>query len=242
MKKNPENKVPVITSKDIVTGNTVPEKEIRAKLITKGPQALTNSELLSIIIQEGNSSCSSFELAERVLEKVNNDLGGLALADLKSLRIAEGLGIKKAAIIIAARELGKRIITDEANNRKFISGSNDVIDIFKPKLGNLPYEEFWVIYLSNANTILEKTKVSQGGAATTTVEPRIIIKRAIELLASGIILVHNHPSGIAEPSQDDITLTNKISEGAALFGISILDHIIITSGEFLSFRKENLLN
>lgn len=216
-------------------------REIREKLVTKGVDALTNAELMSIIIQEGNTSYSAFELAQKVEEKVNLEFGGLALTDLKGLRMAEGLGIKKAAIIIAAIELGKRMAVDEANSRNMISGNHDVVEIFKPQLGNLPYEEFWVIYLSNANTILEKTKITQGGVVSVAVEPRIVIKRAIELLASGMILVHNHPSGIAKPSPEDIMLTDRITEGAKLFGISIIDHIIITSSKSVSFRKEGLI-
>lgn len=226
---------------DIEEKTHISDKDIRAKLVTKGVGSLTDSELLSIIIQEGNASDSAYELAGKVLKKVRSESGGLALADIKGLRMTEGLGIKKAAIIIAAIELGKRMAIDEANSRKVISGNNDIIDIFKPQLGNLPYEEFWVIYLSNGNTILEKTKVSQGGMVSTTVEPRIVIKRAIELLASGIILIHNHPSGIAKPSQEDILLTSKINEGAKLFGISVIDHVIITCGECLSFRKDELI-
>lgn len=216
-------------------------KEVREKLITKGASALSDDELLSIIIHEGNTSGSSLELARKVLYKARKDFGGLTITDLTSLRMIEGLGVKKAAIITAAVELGKRLALEETCNRTTISGNNDVTDMFKPLLGHLPYEEFWVIYLSNANTVIGKAKINQGGAAAIAVEPRIVIKRAIELLASGIILVHNHPSGISEPSPEDIKLTETISAGAKILGMSVIDHVIITSGKCLSFRKEGLI-
>ena len=122
-----------------------------------------------------------------------------------------------------------------------ITNNEDVVRIFRPQIASLPHEEFWVLYLSSANTIVGKVKVSQGGVSGTVVDHRLVVKRAIELLASGLILVHNHPSGVARPSEDDKVLTGKVSDAASLFDISVLDHLIITTGECFSFRQAGLI-
>lgn len=217
------------------------DKAIREKLVHQGVGTLTDAELISIIIQEGNGASPAVGLAQSVLDANDGSLSQLARAGVKTLRMTGGLGVRKAAALAAALELGRRLGLEEASAPDVIRTNDDVEKIFRPLIAGLPYEEFWVLYLSSANTVLGKVKVSQGGVSGTVVDHRLIVKRAVEVLASGMILVHNHPSGVARPSDDDVRLTEKISAGAALFDITVLDHLIITAGECFSFRHSGLI-
>ena len=217
------------------------DRSIREKLVHQGAGTLSDAELISVIIQEGAHGSTAVELADAVLNAGGGSLSQLARAGVKTLRMTGGLGVKRAAVLSAALELGRRLALEETASPDVIRTNEDVEKIFRPQIAGLPYEEFWVLYLSSANTVVGKAKVSQGGVSGTVVDHRLIVKRAIELLASGLILVHNHPSGIARPSDDDIRLTEKIVAGAGLFNISVLDHLIITSGECFSFRKASLI-
>lgn len=217
------------------------DKEVREKLVSRGAESLSDTELLSILIQDGSASGCTSELASRVLNSAGGTLSTLSRIDMRKLRITEGLGIKKAAILTAAFELGRRIECEKFASPIMIKNNEDIEKMFRPKMSNLRHEEFWVVYLSTANTVLGQTKISQGGSSSTTVDHKIIVKKAVELLSSGIILVHNHPSGVAKPSKDDKVLTDKVAAAAALFDISILDHLIITSGECFSFRGAGLV-
>lgn len=246
------------------------DKLVREKLVNQGVGALTDAELVSIVIREGGAGSTAVGLAERLLAGADDDyvasvgssspaggaspdgsgepahgaarnaLAALARENVRKLRVREGLGIQKAAVLAAAFELGRRA-AEAAVVPVQITSNEDVERIFRPVIASLPYEEFWVLFLSSANTVLDKTRVSQGGVSGTVVDHRLIVKRAIELLASGIILVHNHPSGVARPSDDDLQITRRVTEAAALFDISVLDHLIITSGACLSFRREGLI-
>lgn len=217
------------------------DRAIREKLIHQGVGTLTDAELISVIIREGNELPSSLEIAEKVLSANDGSLSQLTKAGVKNLRITAGLGLKRAAVLSAALELGRRLSLEEGISPDVIRTNEDVERIFRPKIASLPHEEFWILYLSAANTVVGKVRVSQGGVSGTTVDHKLILKRAVELLASGLILIHNHPSGIAQPSDDDIRLTEKIIAGATLFDITVLDHLIITTGECLSFRQAGLI-
>lgn len=151
------------------------------------------------------------------------------------------MGVKRAAMVAAALELGRRTERESYNSTTIIRGSDDVVSLFKPLIGSLPYEEFWVLYLSGANSVLDKIKVCQGGSSSMSVDHKLVVKRAVELLASGIIVVHNHPSGVAQASKEDIELTERLSKATSLFEISLLDHIIITANESLSFKQLGLI-
>lgn len=222
--------------------NHLTDKEVREKLVSRGVSSLTDAELIGLIIQEGSFStgCAT-ELAAKVINASGGNLAQVARLDLKGLRVAEGLGIKKAAMLTAAFELGRRVEQEKYISPITIRSNEDVEKMFRPQLSNLKHEEFWVVYLSTANTILGKSKVSQGGSSSTTVDHKIIVKRAVELLASSIILIHNHPSGVASPSDADKSLTAKVSGAANLFDIEVLDHLIVTSGDSFSFRAAGLL-
>ena len=160
---------------------------------------------------------------------------------LVSVRDVEEAAAYPAARIVAAAELGRRILTLQAAEKTSIQTSDDVIQLFRPELELLQHEECWALYLSSSNRIIERQRVSQGGVQGTIVDHRLIVKRALELLATQLILVHNHPSGSAEASDADRHLTSRIAEAAALFDIRLLDHIIISRSDDFSFRSAGLL-
>lgn len=214
------------------------DREIRERLVTQGAEALSDAELLSILLRDGQDGRPAVELAGRLLERFDGSLARMGRCDLAQLRQVEGLGVTRAAAVVAALELGRRYRADENFMRDTIRSNHDVIEIFRPLLADLPYEEFWAVYLSASNRVLDKIRISQGGVTGTVVDYRIIVKRAIELLASAIILVHNHPSGSPQPSPEDLAVTGKLSRAASLFDIQLADHVIITAGECYSFRQE----
>lgn len=217
------------------------DSHIREKFMRQGAGALTNAELISMVIRDGGDGVSAAELAQKILDAAGGSLCGLSKTDMPALRMTAGLGVKRAAVLTAAFELGRRSAREESESPTVIRTHEDVEKIFKPLIASLPHEEFWVLYLSSANTVVGRVKVSQGGVSGTVVDHKLILKRAVELLASGLVLVHNHPSGIAEPSADDMQLTEKIAAGAALFDISVLDHIIVTTGGCFSFRRSGIV-
>lgn len=212
------------------------DKSVRRKLIDQGVAMLTDAELISIIIREGTPAHSAVELAENLISNTEGGLTSLSRAGIRQLRMTTGLGVQRAAALTAAFELARRLKKGETPTLRQITTNEDIIKIFRPRIAHLPHEEFWVLYLSVANTVVGESRVSQGGVSSTVVDHRLIVKRAVELLASGIILIHNHPSGVAQPSGDDLILTRKIIEAASLFNITVLDHLIVTAGECLSFR------
>lgn len=216
------------------------DREIREKLVLRGTAVLSDEELLSILLHEGIGTAPAIELAHNVIAE-HGGLAALARADLKTLRMNGGIGIKRGAIMAAAFELGRRVAREDAVKPIIIATNEDVVSIFRPMLSALQYEEFWVLYLSAANTVIDKQKVSQGGVSATVVDHKLIVKRAVELLSSAIILVHNHPSGVASPSPEDKSLTEKVMAAASLFDIAVLDHLIITSGDSFSFRQTGLI-
>ena len=217
------------------------DKQVREKLVLRGVGALTDAELISIVFQEGTRGASALTLAERLMDRTDGSLIRLQQMPLQALRQTEGIGMKKAALLAAALELGRRLEIEQQRTPFTIASNEDVIRLFRHQMAVLPHEEFWVLFLSSANTVLGKMKVSQGGVSGTVVDYRLIVKRAVELLASGMILVHNHPSGVARPSEEDKTLTEEILRAASLFNIIVLDHLIITSGECFSFRQQGLI-
>lgn len=217
------------------------DKEIREKLVSRGVQSLADDEVLSIILGEAGAGHSAVETAERILSAYDGSLLAMARADMTRLRMTEGIGIKRAATLAAVFELADRLRKQEASAPATIRGKEDVIALFAPFIARLQHEEMWVLYLSSANGVIEKRRVSQGGVTSLIVDYKLIVKRAVEVLASSIIIVHNHPSGIASPSGEDIDITKRISDAAALFDIALVDHIIIADGASYSFRQHNLL-
>lgn len=218
------------------------DKQVREKLVTRGAQELTDAELLSVLLQKGEAGGSALELSEALLAAYGGDLTAIAQESVIRLRSVVRLGVTRAAFVSAALELGRRCRAAESRVKDTIMTDRDVIEIFQPQLGMLPHEEFWVIYLNASNRILDRVRVSQGGVTGTVVDYKLIVKRAIERLAQGILLVHNHPSGNPLPSGADNEITERVVRAAALFDMTVADHVIITAGVCYSFRNHGFFD
>jgi len=216
-----------------------PDDQPREKLLAKGMRALSDAELLAIILGSGSREESVVGLAQRILSSVNHNIDQLGKLSVKQL-IADfkGVGEAKAVSIVAALEFGKRRKTENVFSQNQIRCSMDIYHYFFPLLGDLQYEEFWAIYLNRANRIIGRLKISQGGVSETSVDPRLIFKEGINLLATGIIICHNHPSGNRKPSHQDTVITKNIKQGAEILGMYLLDHLILCGGTYYSFVDE----
>ena len=213
----------------------------REKLINKGKNALSNAELLAILIGSGTKNISAVDLCKQILNDHQNQLHLMSRMTIKQLTNYKGIGEAKALSIIAALELGKRIRLEQANQIPKITKSQDIFDLMQPLLGDLYQEEFWVLYLSNANKVVHKQLICKGGINTTLVDIRLIFKGAFEHHALAIVLCHNHPSGKLNPSEADQKVTKKIIEAAKILEISVMDHLIITHYGYFSFADNNLI-
>ena len=207
----------------------------REKLLAKGKQALSNAELIAILLGSGSRDESAVDLSKRILKSVDNSLPELSKMSIAELIKFKGIGEAKAISIMAAMELGRRRLGADVYERKKIASSRDVFEIFQSELADSQYEEFWILLLNRANKIMKKVKIGDGGVSGTVADPKRIFRAALDSMASSIILCHNHPSGNITPSNADIGLTKKVVNGATYFDISVLDHIIIGDGNFYSF-------
>ena len=217
------------------------EDRPREKLLLKGTRSLSDAELLAILIGSGNLTESAVELSRRIFASANNDLNELGKKQITDLTRFKGIGKAKAVTIVAALELGRRRKEQLATAKTTISQSADAADYFRPFLEDLNHEEFWILLLNRSNKVIDKLMVSQGGVSGTVIDVKIILKTAVEKLASGLILCHNHPSGNINASEADLEITGKIKSAAALLEIAVLDHIIIAHEKHLSFADNGLL-
>ncbi|WP_335976956.1 RadC family protein [Gaetbulibacter jejuensis] len=213
----------------------------REKLRDKGKATLSDAELVAILIGSGNKEESAVELSKRILANVGNNLNELGKLSLKQLMDFKGIGEAKAITIAAAMELGRRRRGEEALERKKITSSISVFELMQPVIGELPHEEFWIVYLNNSNKVIQKQQLSKGGITGTLVDVRLVMKNALELGATGLILAHNHPSGTLKPSEADKQLTQKLKYAGESLDIKVLDHLIITEKAYFSFADENIL-
>ena len=217
------------------------EDRPREKLRMKGRSALTNAELIAILIGSGNRKESAVELSRRILMDARESLSDLSGYSVEKLTKFKGIGEAKAITIVAALELGRRRNSGRADNRLKINNSHQVFDLLRPILGDLPHEEFWILYLNNANRVLHKEQLSKGGITGTLVDIRLAMKKALDLGAVSIILAHNHPSGVSNPSSADKEITQKIIAASEILDIKVLDHLIVTRNSFYSFADNNLI-
>jgi len=217
------------------------EDRPREKLLLKGKAALTDAELIAILLGTGTAAMSAVDVAKTILEAVGNDLNELARLTVKDLTKIKGVGEAKAVTIVSALELGRRRKDLLGEEKPKISGSKDIYDLLKAELLDIPHEAFWIVLLNRANRVIKKHQISQGGVAGTVADPKIIFKIALEELASGVILAHNHPSGNLTASQADIDLTRKLKESGKLLEIQILDHVIFAGKKYMSFADEGIL-
>ena len=213
----------------------------REKLVQKGKSVLSDAELIAILIGSGSRNESAVELAKRILASVNNNLNELGKLSIKQLMQFKGIGEAKAVSIAAALEIGRRRRGEEAQKITKINSSKNVFELLQPKMGELPHEEFWIVFLNNSNSVLQAGQLSKGGITGTLVDVRLVLKQALELGAVGLILAHNHPSGTLKPSEADKQITKKLKVASEALDIKVLDHIIITQKEYFSFADENIL-
>lgn len=213
----------------------------REKLSSKGRNALSDAELIAILIGSGSRNESAVELSKRILASVNNNLSELGKLTITDLIKFKGIGEAKAITIAAAMEIGRRRKESELNKKDKITTSKDAFEILQPLLADLVHEEFWMLLLNRSNQVIKKEHISKGGVAGTVVDAKIVFKSAIENLASGIVLCHNHPSGNLKPSAEDIKLTKNLKEAGKVLDIAILDHIIIADKNYYSFADETIL-
>ncbi len=214
----------------------------REKMLTKGRQSLSDSELLAIILGSGSPGESAVDLSKRILSDYHNNLNELGRISIRDLiKKYKGIGEAKAINILAALELGRRRQETDPVERDLIRSSKDAFHIMYPLIADLPHEEFWVLLCNRANKVIRKEFIGRGGINAVMVDVRIVLKAALDHMASGIILCHNHPSGTLKPSDVDIKLTQKMVEAARLFEIIIMDHLIIAENKYLSFADEGLL-
>ena len=213
----------------------------REKLLTKGAAALSNSELLAILLNNGSKNKSAVELAKEILKLGHdnlNELGKLSLNDFKQIK---GIGQAKSITIAAALELGRRRHASAALEKTVVKSSGDIARYLQASLKDYNYEVFAVVFLNRANKINHFEIMSKGGITGTVADPRVILKKALEEDATSIVLCHNHPSGNLRPSRADEELTKKIKEAAAYFDIKVIDHIIVSEEGFYSFADDGIL-
>lgn len=214
----------------------------REKLLLKGKEALSDAELIAILLGSGSRNESAVDLSKRVLNSIENNLNALGKLTVVDLQKFKGIGEAKAISIITALELGRRRRLEEALEVSEIKSSKNVFEIMQPLIGELQHEEFWIIYLNNSNKVLQKEQLSKGGLAGTLVDVRLVFKKGLDLFATAIILCHNHPSGKLQPSIADKSITAKLKLAGETLDIKVLDHLIITENTYFSFADENILS
>lgn len=213
------------------------DRDIRQRVLARGVESLTDTELLSLIITPVKGSNDAVAVAESVVAEAGGSLVELAHKSPVELRTMGGLGVNGGVRLAASFELGRRAILAEGEESVVIKDATDVVGLCAPLMNGLNHEELWVLYLASSNRVIERRRVAVGGSRALIADGKLILKRALEVVAQSIILVHNHPSGAAEPSDEDCALTQKICGAAALFDIALLDHVIITKGGYYSFRS-----
>jgi DNA repair protein RadC len=207
----------------------------------KGAEALSDAELLAILIGSGNTEESAVGLMRRVLDSCGNNLNDLARWDVHDFSQFKGMGPAKSLTLMAALEIGRRRAATPVKERKAVRCSKDIYDIFRSKLMDLPYEEFWVLLLNQSNKVIDTVRISTGGIAGTYVDVRLVLREALLRHATQMAVVHNHPSGNNQPSSEDKNLTSRISKSSDVMNIRLLDHVIICESCYYSFADEGML-
>lgn len=213
---------------------------LRERIAARGVESLSDSELLAVVMGEDTAMAATTD-AERLLEEYGGQLSAVCSDEIARLRMTAGLGLRRAERIAAAAELGRRVSAQQSEQVQTVESSDDIRRMFAPRMEGLQHEECWAIYLTASNRVVDSRRVSQGGVSGTVVDHRLVVKRALELLVPQIIVVHNHPSGSAQPSGEDDRVTERLKEAAALFDIRLLDHIIIARGSHFSYAAQGRL-
>ncbi|MEM1338275.1 MAG: DNA repair protein RadC [Bacteroidota bacterium] len=213
----------------------------REKLLSKGYNAISDAELVAILIGSGNREESAVELAKRILAHSDNNLNRLGRLSIPQLMQFKGIGTAKAVIISAALEMGRRRRSQDVPRVIAVGNSQSAYELLYPLIGDLLHEEFWIVYLNNSNKVLHKEQLSKGGITGTLVDIRLVLKQALERGAVGLILAHNHPSGALKPSNADKQITKKLKSAAQTLDIKVLDHLVIAQNAYFSFADEGIL-
>jgi DNA repair protein RadC len=221
--------------------NWADDDKPREKLVQKGCFVLSDAELIAILIGSGSRDESAVELSKRILASVDHNLNELGKLSVNQLMRFKGIGEAKAVSIAAALEMGRRRRMEDTKKITTITSSKDAFELLYPLIGELPHEEFWILYLNNSNKVIHKSQLSKGGITGTLVDVRLVMKQALELGAVGIILAHNHPSGTLKPSLADKQITEKLKKASEALDIKILDHLIVTHHQYLSFADKGIL-
>ena len=217
------------------------EDRPREKMMTKGSEALSDAELIAILIGSGNADESAVTLSQRMLASCSGDLNSLGKWGLENFCTFKGMGPAKSLTVMAALELGRRRKLQERKERTRITSSVDIYELFHPLMADLPTEEFWVLLLNRSNRVIDKVRISSGGIDQTTADLRTILREALLARATQMALIHNHPSGNIQPSQEDKRITERIKGAGRLMNISVIDHVIVTDGAYYSFNDEGIL-
>ncbi len=213
----------------------------REKLLTKGKKSLSNAELIAILLGSGSREDNALDLAKSILQTTNNNLNDFSRLSIRDFIEFKGVGPAKAVRLISAFELARRCELEKWPTLSVIGSSRTAFRLLQPEFEGLQHEEFWVLYLNAANKMIAKEQLSKGGLTATLVDRRLIFNKALEVLATGIILCHNHPSGSLTPSRADKNLTKQLIQAGRALDIKIIDHLIISEKEYFSFADSNLL-
>ena len=213
----------------------------REKMMLKGAKALSDAELIAILIGSGNKEESAVTLAQRMLSSCGGDLSQLSKWEVEEYSRFKGMGPAKSLTVMAALELGRRRKLQERMERPLITSSVDIYELFHPLLCDLPTEEFWVLLLNRSNRVIGKERIRSGGIDQTTADVRTILREALLARATQIAVIHNHPSGNARPSQEDRRITERIKEAGRIMNIHLTDHLIVCDGRYFSFNDEGIL-
>jgi len=213
----------------------------REKMLEKGRQALSDTELIAILIGSGSRELTAVELSKQILKSTGNDLESLGKLSVNDLVKFKGMGEAKAVTIIAALELGRRRKASGTGQRSKVSTSADAFEYMRSVFADLPHEEFWIVLLNRANQIIRRELISRGGMSGTVVDPKMIFRPALQFLACSIILCHNHPSGSLLPSEADLKITRQLKDAGNMLDIPVLDHLIIAGDSYYSFTDQGML-
>ena len=211
------------------------EERPREKMLERGVVALTDAELTAILLRTGSCDKSALDLARELMERSGNSLRNLSNFSYDSLTGIKGIGAAKAVTLLAAIEVGRRSMLPSGGEEITITDAGSALDIMAPVIANLDHEECWVLFLNRSNRVIAKERLSIGGCASTTIDVKMVVKKAVEKLACGIILIHNHPSGKASPGEKDRVATQALKRAAELLDIALLDHIIVAGNKYYSF-------
>ena len=214
------------------------EDRPREKMLARGAAALTDAELLAILLRTGSYSKSALDIARELLEDAGNSLGNISVYSLDKLTLVKGIGRAKALTLLAAFETGRRSLMRSKDSEKVITNAADVVDFMLPVMAQLDHEECWTIFLNRSNRVIGRERLSSGGISSTVIDVKMVVRRAVEKLASNIIIVHNHPGGDPRPGEYDKKNTAALKKAAAALDINLLDHVVVAGKRYYSFSEE----